>query len=654
MKSHAPKQDCGNEALVALGQAGEALLYNNERVSTIKEDPKSRKFLFWLVISYYFPVITACMGPLSNMISIVCVVEKWRSHTAIDANGKPPTDHGPTGVFVVNILAFVIGFLSNCVLVLHFIEKLSYRYSQLINIPGWTTAGTMLLVDVCVFAGRDTGGDRHKTIGFWYSVIAATLYSCCTFCLTVHFFGYWLGKYPPKFNLMKNERILMLFTLLLSFLLLWGAGMFSRLLDVTFGTALYYSIVAILTVGLGDITPKNLASKIMIMVFSLIGVVTLGLIVAMTRSVIQDSAGSTIFFHRVEVARAVALKKAIREKRMITRRGSFDKIMHIRRVARRKQLILSGGATVLIYLVFWTLGALVFKFAENWSYFNALYFCFLCLITIGYGDYAPKTGAGRAFFVVWSLAAVPLVSAIISTVGESLFYFTKKLDLHTSKNWNFSPAYNPFFSFSNPLHDLFSEPDQASSDYPEKREDANNPMTNDDEPRNSTSIVALYEKRDSSMISRSEKLSLPDGRFSRFSSERFHSIFNELKTLQSLVQALKEFRSIATNGKTGDLSYEQWNKLMELYASPENVDVLSDPCFWLSEYSPLKFPLNEPKFAISKLFFKIELFLEDLIQNNDTSEYHTLEKGDFEKTSSTIQKNFSIQQCGLRPRAYSI
>ena len=69
----------------------------------------------------------------------------------------------------------------------------------------------------------------------------------------------------------------------------------------------------------------------------------------------------------------------------------------------------------------WLLGALVFFYAEpNWSYFDALYFCYVSLLTIGYGDYAPDTNIGRPFFVVWSLIAVPTMTILFSAFRSTI------------------------------------------------------------------------------------------------------------------------------------------------------------------------------------------------------------------------------------------
>ena len=166
------------------------------------------------------------------------------------------------------------------------------------------------------------------------------------------------------------------------------------LLHITYGNALYFCTVSLLTVGLGDILPKSVGAKIMVLIFSLSGVVLMGLIVFMTRSIIQKSSGPIFFFHRVEKGRSKSWKRYMDGNKAFSEREAFDLMKCIRRTASRKQHWFSLSMTVAIFMGFWLLGALVFKFAENWSYFNCIYFCFLCLLTIGYGDFAPRTGAG--------------------------------------------------------------------------------------------------------------------------------------------------------------------------------------------------------------------------------------------------------------------
>jgi potassium channel subfamily K len=49
-----------------------------------------------------------------------------------------------------------------------------------------------------------------------------------------------------------------------------------------------------------------------------------------------------------------------------------------------------------------------------------MYFAYTSLLTIGYGDYTPLSNSGKAFFVFWSLLAVPTLTILISNMGDTV------------------------------------------------------------------------------------------------------------------------------------------------------------------------------------------------------------------------------------------
>jgi potassium channel subfamily K len=82
------------------------------------------------------------------------------------------------------------------------------------------------------------------------------------------------------------------------------------------------------------------------------------------------------------------------------------------------------------FSLLWAVGAIVFWRCETntqgMTYFEALYFCYVSLLTIGYGDLAPKSNAGRCFFVVWSLIAVPTMTILVNDLGNTVIDSFKK------------------------------------------------------------------------------------------------------------------------------------------------------------------------------------------------------------------------------------
>ncbi|KAK1778543.1 hypothetical protein QBC45DRAFT_162086 [Copromyces sp. CBS 386.78] len=99
----------------------------------------------------------------------------------------------------------------------------------------------------------------------------------------------------------------------------------------------------------------------------------------------------------------------------------------------------------LAFSILWGFGAAVFMLTEarisNLSYFDSMYFCWVWLLTIGYGDITPKSNIGKPFFIVWSLIAVPIVtvlfqemsSTVVSAVNRGAFKVADWTIMPTSK-----------------------------------------------------------------------------------------------------------------------------------------------------------------------------------------------------------------------------
>ncbi|KAJ7596567.1 hypothetical protein C8J56DRAFT_850011 [Mycena floridula] len=85
----------------------------------------------------------------------------------------------------------------------------------------------------------------------------------------------------------------------------------------------------------------------------------------------------------------------------------------------RKAFIARLTVVWVIFLTFWMIGSVVFMKTEDWSFGIAMYFCFIAFTTIGYGDFSPKSPAGRSFFVAWALLGVATMTILISVLSEA-------------------------------------------------------------------------------------------------------------------------------------------------------------------------------------------------------------------------------------------
>lgn len=98
--------------------------------------------------------------------------------------------------------------------------------------------------------------------------------------------------------------------------------------------------------------------------------------------------------------------------------------------------------SVIAFGILWCIGAVGFWKAEaksqGLSYFESLYFCYVSLLTIGYGDLSPSSNAGKPFFIVWSLLAVPTMTILISDMGDTVIASFKR-GTFTLADWTVLP-----------------------------------------------------------------------------------------------------------------------------------------------------------------------------------------------------------------------
>ncbi|EMC96426.1 hypothetical protein BAUCODRAFT_24205 [Baudoinia panamericana UAMH 10762] len=102
----------------------------------------------------------------------------------------------------------------------------------------------------------------------------------------------------------------------------------------------------------------------------------------------------------------------------------FEVMRHIQEETNKFKRWYGLAMSILAFGLLWCCGAAIFwvceRYVQGMTYFEALYFCYVSLLTIGYGDLAPKSNPGRPFFVFWSLIAVPTMTILVSDLGETV------------------------------------------------------------------------------------------------------------------------------------------------------------------------------------------------------------------------------------------
>ncbi|RKP07140.1 hypothetical protein THASP1DRAFT_31038 [Thamnocephalis sphaerospora] len=71
-----------------------------------------------------------------------------------------------------------------------------------------------------------------------------------------------------------------------------------------------------------------------------------------------------------------------------------------------------------MFILYWMLGAVVYMHTEEWDYGKSVYFCFVALTTIGYGDVVPKSPWGEVIFILYCIGGLAWVTYLGSIVSQ--------------------------------------------------------------------------------------------------------------------------------------------------------------------------------------------------------------------------------------------
>lgn len=304
--------------------------------------------------------------------------------------------------------------------------------------------------------------DQVFSQGYWSAVIAAVLYFILAVMLLVNMLGYVLGHYPQHFALTDDQRTLILQTTSFMIWLAIGAVIFQQLVDISFSDALYFSDVTVLTLGYGDITTGNDVARGLIFPYAVIGIIILALIVASISRFARELTNANVVKGHLHRRRVEVLKRSTtvdeeserthdgprrqieaeklagqrtplqnmvstfitpnKSRTLIMReeKDRFDAMRAIQDETLRFRRWMSLFMSLVGFAIVWCGGAAVFSRLESIGYFNALYFGFCSLLTIGYGDITPQSNGGRPFFIVWSLIAIPTMTILISKMSDTI------------------------------------------------------------------------------------------------------------------------------------------------------------------------------------------------------------------------------------------
>ncbi|GME42458.1 hypothetical protein GTA08_BOTSDO10311 [Neofusicoccum parvum] len=260
--------------------------------------------------------------------------------------------------------------------------------------------------------------------------------------------------------------------------------------------------------------------------------------------------------------------------------------------------------SVIAFGILWCVGAVVFwqaeRKAQGLTYFQALYFCYVSLLTVGYGDLAPKSNAGRSFFVVWSLIAVPTMTILISDMGDTVISGFKNA---TSKLADVTvlPKAGIWHDFvqSHPgLHDMLER--EAARRRIKRGIPLGPPPSIDDNENSNLSLTPSPSQLETAGLARSPSPAETDESDARLAQRLARAIREVASDLKADVDRVRPKR----------YSYEQWvefTRLIRFTAEGREEQEMEEEMEglvewdWIGENSPMMAGMSEAEFVLDRL-----------------------------------------------------
>ncbi|KAJ5306357.1 hypothetical protein PENANT_c017G09745 [Penicillium antarcticum] len=419
----------------------------------LTQDAKYPQAARWWFASTVYPLTAGTFGPMASAFNICSLSQPWRMDLTSTGGLDVPD---PKWAIAINAVSLFFALTANLALSLNMARRIRFEIAQPIIIIGWYISSALLisiLIPFGVLMYKPENDGRVYSQSYFYGAFAAGIYFIISSLMLVTGYGAWKGHYSREYKLTTSQRTLMLQTIIFCIYLLGGSAVYARIEGWRFLDAVYFADFTLLTIGIGNFAPATHLGRGLLFPYAIGGIVILGLIISSIRTLMLEKGRQKVGDMLTARTHKFLIKQAFSEGSRLhgvvpalgkesaeadgrsereQRKREFIAMNQVRDLANVQHKWLSLLISLTLWMAMWFIGAVVFWRSESvrdWTYFEALYFAYTTLLTIGYGDIYPISSLGKAFFVFWSLLAVPTITILISNIGDTLIRFIRDMTL---------------------------------------------------------------------------------------------------------------------------------------------------------------------------------------------------------------------------------
>ncbi|KAK3811768.1 MAG: hypothetical protein J3Q66DRAFT_390310 [Benniella sp.] len=253
--------------------------------------------------------------------------------------------------------------------------------------------------------------EHQYSHGFLACVITVVLSSVAAVMLTI---DWWHGF--PSAGLSATLKALIISSFIMTIVIIVGAMVYTWLEGWTFDDSVNFCIVSFSTIGYGNLSPRSVAGRIFFFFYGFLGVSAIGFFIVSLRNAIVEQFQWRLIDQFSRPAHMSRIQTRMSVKDLSYPMACLQEEERVKVMVKRKMIV----RMIALWIVFWFGGAGVFCAFEEWTYLESLYFCYVTLTTIGFGDYVPTEPGSIEFWNIYVFIGLTIFAYILSLFSESM------------------------------------------------------------------------------------------------------------------------------------------------------------------------------------------------------------------------------------------
>ncbi|KRY34355.1 TWiK family of potassium channels protein 7 [Trichinella spiralis] len=200
----------------------------------------------------------------------------------------------------------------------------------------------------------------------------------------------------------------------------------------TIQSSVFFAITTMVTIGYGNVVPMTAEGRLLCIIFALFGcplaIITIGNLGKFLSETV------VFLYNKIQRGKMLLMKNIAIRFPLLKGLNNYDNF-ETTSLTYEDIVVDDTGISaffVLSIFVFYNAaGALLFTSMERWSFMDSLYFCFISISTVGFGDFVPKNDPWYIILYCYTALGIAITTMCIDLVGTryitKIHYFGRRL-----------------------------------------------------------------------------------------------------------------------------------------------------------------------------------------------------------------------------------